>query len=128
MQGSNWSASNIARINKLIREERMTASGLAVFHVQETKGPMRAFEMRGLLDRRRKARKRYSEFLRVGSFSSGVYALKARETIPPKPHNEDELYYVVEGRAMIQVADEERKVGPGHWSSFLSRSATGFTT
>jgi mannose-6-phosphate isomerase-like protein (cupin superfamily) len=112
--GSNWSASNIARINRLIREEKMTASGLAVFDAKETqKRPMQVFEMQGLLDRRKRTDKRYSEFLRVSSFSSGVYVLKAGETDPQTPHGEDELYYVVEGRAMIRVADQERKVGPG---------------
>ena len=39
--------------------------------------------------------------------------MKAGETDLQTPHNEDELYYVVAGRAMIRVADEERKVGPG---------------
>jgi mannose-6-phosphate isomerase-like protein (cupin superfamily) len=112
--GSNWSASNIARINKLIREDRMTTSGLAVFDVKETEErPIHVFEMQGLLDRRKRTDERYSEFLRVSSFSSGVYVLKAGETDLQRPHSEDELYYVVEGRAMIRVADEERKVGPG---------------
>ncbi|MDA4112428.1 MAG: cupin domain-containing protein [Thaumarchaeota archaeon] len=112
--GSNWSASNLARINKLIRENRMTASGLAAIGVKETEeGPMRVFEMEGLLGRRKHTAKPYLEFLRVASFSSGVYVLQAGETDLQTPHSEDELYYVLEGRAMIRVADQERKVGPG---------------
>jgi mannose-6-phosphate isomerase-like protein (cupin superfamily) len=39
--------------------------------------------------------------------------LKAGETDLQTPHNEDELYYVVAGRTMIRVADEERQVRPG---------------
>lgn len=113
--GSNWSASNTARIDKLIREGRMTDSGLTVFDAKAAEDRhMQAFEMDGLLDRRKqKKNKRYSEFLRVSSFSSGVYVLKAGKTDLQTPHDEDELYYVVAGRAMIQVADEERKVRPG---------------
>jgi mannose-6-phosphate isomerase-like protein (cupin superfamily) len=112
--GSKWSASNIARINKLIREGRMTPSGLAVFDTKETGDRhMQTFEVGGLLDRRKQENKRYSEFLRVPSFSSGVLVLKAGETDLQTPHDEDELYYVVAGRAMIRVADEERKVRPG---------------
>jgi len=102
--GGNWSASNIARIDKLIREGRMTASGLAVFDAKEAEDRhMQAFEMDGLLDRRKQKNKRYSEFLRVSSFSSGVYVLKAGGTDLQTPHDEDELYYVVAGRAMIRV-------------------------
>jgi mannose-6-phosphate isomerase-like protein (cupin superfamily) len=113
--GSNWSASNIARVKRLIGEDRMTASGLAAFGTREEteERPMQAFEMKDLLDLRRKTNKRYSEFLRVASLSSGVYVLNAGEIDLQTPHSEDELYYVIEGRAMMRVADQERKVGPG---------------
>jgi mannose-6-phosphate isomerase-like protein (cupin superfamily) len=112
--GSNWSESNIVRINKLVREGRMTAPGLAAFEVGRTKQRRaRFFELKSLLDSGKRKTKRYSEFLRVASLSSGIYVLKAGETDLQKPHNEDELYYLIQGRATIRVADEERKVGPG---------------
>jgi mannose-6-phosphate isomerase-like protein (cupin superfamily) len=113
--GSNWSASNIARVNRLIREDRMTASGLAVFDTRKETGERTAqtFETKDLLDLRRKTNSRYSEFLRVASLSTGVYILNVGETDLQTPHSEDELYYVIEGRAMIRVADQDRNVGPG---------------
>ena len=47
--------------------------------------------------------KLYLEFLRVPAMSAGVYVLAAGATDPQKPHREDELYYVVRGRARMQI-------------------------
>jgi mannose-6-phosphate isomerase-like protein (cupin superfamily) len=47
--------------------------------------------------------KLYFEFLRVPAMSAGVYVLAAGARDPQKPHREDELYYVVRGRARMQI-------------------------
>ena len=47
--------------------------------------------------------KLYFEFLRVPAMSAGVYVLAAGARDPQKPHHEDELYYVVRGRARMQI-------------------------
>lgn len=57
--------------------------------------------------------KRYLEFLRVPALSAGVYVLPAGGTDPQKPHREDELYYVVRGRARIRAGTEDREVQAG---------------
>ena len=57
--------------------------------------------------------KLYQEFLRVPALSAGVYVLAAGAADPQKPHNEDEVYYVVHGRARIRVANEEQVVKAG---------------
>jgi mannose-6-phosphate isomerase-like protein (cupin superfamily) len=74
---------------------------------------MQAFELEQLLDQRLKTGKPYLEFLNVSDLSMGVYQLPARGTDPQFPHTEDEVYYVVRGRAHIQVADEDRRVQAG---------------
>ena len=56
---------------------------------------------------------RYREFLRVPDLSAGLYVLEAGATDPQSPHTEDELYYVVAGRASITVGDEVRAVLAG---------------
>ena len=43
----------------------------------------------------------------------GVYVLPASSTDPQSPHTEDEVYYVVSGRAKIMVAQEDREVQAG---------------
>jgi quercetin dioxygenase-like cupin family protein len=57
--------------------------------------------------------KLYLEFLRVPSMSAGVYVLPPAATDPQRPHNQDELYYVVRGRARMLVGADEREVSPG---------------
>ena len=55
----------------------------------------------------------YFELIRVPAMSAGLYALQAGEPDRQVPHREDELYYVVGGRATIQVDGEDRPVAPG---------------
>jgi mannose-6-phosphate isomerase-like protein (cupin superfamily) len=74
---------------------------------------MDAFELREVESVRREAGKLYQEFLRVPDLSAGLYVLEAGATDPQQPHREDELYYVVSGKATITVGDEARPVAPG---------------
>ena len=59
------------------------------------------------------ATKKYVEFLRVPAMSAGIYALAKNATDPQKPHNEDELYYVIRGRARMRIGAEEQAVQAG---------------
>ena len=74
---------------------------------------MDAFELKDLLAQAGESDEAYLEFLRVPDLSMGLYQLKAGERDPQSPHNEDEVYYVVEGRAKIQVGEELRPVQAG---------------
>jgi len=60
---------------------------------------------------------RYLEFVRVSSLSVGIYVLDGGALDPQTPHSEDEVYYVVSGRAkMTTGADGDLHsfdVGPG---------------
>ena len=60
-----------------------------------------------------RAGKLYSEFLRVPAMSVGLYRLAAGATDPQQPHTEDELYYIVGGRASIQVGETDTPVAAG---------------
>ena len=71
------------------------------------------FEIEELRARRRQGGRAYHEFLRVADLSAGVYELEAGAADPQKPHGEDELYFVVQGRARFTAAGEETEVGPG---------------
>ena len=55
----------------------------------------------------------YHEFLRVPAMSVGVYELAIGASDPQEPHTEDELYYVVAGRAHLRVAEEDIPVAAG---------------
>lgn len=74
---------------------------------------MEAFEIGRLIEQQGQTGKAYLEFLRKPSLSMGVYHLPAGGVDLQSPHTEDEVYYVVSGRAQIKVGDEDRSVGPG---------------
>jgi mannose-6-phosphate isomerase-like protein (cupin superfamily) len=74
---------------------------------------MDAFEVTTLLQEQAQSGKLYLEFLRKAALSMGVYRLPAGGADPQSPHTQDEVYYVVDGKAQIRVDNEDRSVGPG---------------
>src|SRR5437879_6355681 len=74
---------------------------------------MKAFEVRQLLAEQQRGGQSYLEFLRVASLSMGVYTLPAGAADMQRPHAEDEVYCVLQGRARFQAGDEDRAVEPG---------------
>ncbi len=71
------------------------------------------FTIAELEKQRQQAGKLYLEFLRLPSMSAGVYVLRAGGTDPQSPHKEDEMYYVVSGRARMRVGAEDQAIGEG---------------
>ena len=57
--------------------------------------------------------KPYREFLRVPAISAGLYVLAPGGTDLQRPHHEDEIYYVVRGRARFKAGAEDREVSAG---------------
>jgi quercetin dioxygenase-like cupin family protein len=77
--------------------------------------PKAAFFITSEVDRQREeSGGLYREFLRVPSMSAGLYVLAAGATDPQSPHPEDEMYYVVRGRARFQSGDDDREISPGN--------------
>ncbi|MBO0911336.1 MAG: cupin domain-containing protein [Acidobacteria bacterium] len=56
---------------------------------------------------------RYHEFLRVPALSAGIYVLPAGSRDPQTAHDEDEIYFVVRGRAKVKLGKDERDVREG---------------
>jgi len=57
--------------------------------------------------------KLYGEFLRVPTMSAGLYVLAAGATDAQRPHHEDEMYYVVRGKARFQAGDQDQAISTG---------------
>jgi len=74
---------------------------------------MQAFDLAQLISQRETSQKLYLEFLKVPDLSVGLYVLPAGGADPQSPHTEDEVYYVIGGRAKILVADESHDVQAG---------------
>lgn len=66
-----------------------------------------------LEQQRTESGKLYREFLRVPAMSAGLYVLAPGATDRQSPHHEDEMYYVVRGRARFLAGDEDREVSVG---------------
>ncbi len=71
------------------------------------------FEIAELLEQKRTISFPYLEFLRVPAMSAGIYKLAAGAKDLQGPHDEDELYFVIEGSARVRVDGEERRVQRG---------------
>ena len=71
-----------------------------------------AYDLGEVLAERARLGERYREFLRVPALSAGVYVLPVGGSDPQSPHAEDELYFVVRGRAMLDVSGVNIPVSP----------------
>ena len=66
-----------------------------------------------IVEAMRAADDQWREFLRAGMFSAGVYRLSAGATDDQTPHAEDEIYYVLAGRAELEVEGSRQAMQPG---------------
>lgn len=57
--------------------------------------------------------KLYREFLRVRAMSAGLYVLPAGSADPQRPHHEDEMYYVLRGKARFKAGNEDQEISAG---------------
>src|ERR1700692_1754273 len=71
------------------------------------------FHIDDLSHQRAERNELYLEFLRVPAMSAGVYVLPQGGTDPQKPHREDEMYYVIRGRARMQIGSDHTQVRAG---------------
>ncbi|MCM2391452.1 cupin domain-containing protein [Streptomyces albipurpureus] len=74
---------------------------------------MKAFRLDELEAERAANDGAYLQFLRERNMSAGLYALDKGDLDPQLPHTEDEVYFVVSGRAAITVGMETTQVGRG---------------
>ena len=72
-----------------------------------------AFSLPRLAADQAKAGEAWREFLRVESLSLGVYALKKDAVDKQTPHQQDEIYYVSAGRAVLTVDGKDFPVESG---------------
>lgn len=71
------------------------------------------YELSELEKRRQAIGKSYLEFLRIPMMSAGLYSLPAGSIDSQQPHKEDEIYYVVGGRARMRIGREEQSIARG---------------
>jgi mannose-6-phosphate isomerase-like protein (cupin superfamily) len=65
-------------------------------------------------EERHRTGKAYLECLRMPAMSAGLYVIPRGGADPQQPHQEDELYYVLRGRARMTVEHDTRSVRAGN--------------
>jgi mannose-6-phosphate isomerase-like protein (cupin superfamily) len=73
----------------------------------------RVFDLAKLVEKSEARESPYLEFLRVPALSCGIYRLAAGAQDQQTAHDEDEVYFVLKGRASMLVGGEEKALGPG---------------
>ena len=71
------------------------------------------YDVGRLAEQQKKKGEAWSEFLRVPDLSVGLYQLKAGAPDLQTPHGEDEVYYVLSGRARLVVDGQWHDALPG---------------
>lgn len=85
----------------------MTAQG------QNLKKGWQAFELNDLIEERNKSNSSYLKFLDVKSMSMGLYELPKDAVDKQQPHSLDESYYIISGKAILKVGEDEIPVKEG---------------
>ena len=70
--------------------------------------------------------RRYLEVLRTTGLSSGLYRLRRGEEDQQRPHREEEVYLVMEGRGRFRMGDQDYAAEPGSLLAVPARVEHGF--
>lgn len=71
------------------------------------------FQKDSLINELRSQDKRWTAFLRGENVLTGIYHLKTGEGDMQKPHDTDEVYYIIEGKAKFSADNKETAVSAG---------------
>jgi mannose-6-phosphate isomerase-like protein (cupin superfamily) len=74
---------------------------------------MQAFKLHELENQAAEHNRPYFEFLRVPAMSLGLYRLGAGKPDLQSPHKQDEVYYVLSGKAKLDVNGQLETAIPG---------------
>jgi mannose-6-phosphate isomerase-like protein (cupin superfamily) len=89
------------------------SAGMAQTKLEEKLPAQRVVNAFDIMQRNAAQNTNYGVFMRIPSISSGVYTLKKGATDEQTPHTKDEIYYVVKGKAKIQIGKESYEVKEG---------------
>ena len=89
--------------------------------------PWTSFDLDRLLAAQHAGGEPWLEFLRVPSLRAGLYVLAPGAWDHQTPHEEDEIYYVVAGRATFEAGQDRREAVPGALIYVPARQEHRFT-
>ena len=71
------------------------------------------FDLAELAARRASTGDPWLEFFRTSTLRTGLYVLPVDGVDDQKPHVEDEVYYIIDGRAVLDIDGKGHPVAPG---------------
>jgi len=71
------------------------------------------FDLAELAARRASTGDPWLEFFRTETLRTGLYVLPVDGVDDQTPHVEDEVYYIIDGRAVLDIDGREHPVAPG---------------
>ena len=78
-----------------------------------SEGNWQVFDLDKVRDKLKGEAVEYLEFLNVPALNCGIYFLAAGSTDMQAPHDEDEVYFVLSGKARMHLGEQDRSIGPG---------------
>jgi mannose-6-phosphate isomerase-like protein (cupin superfamily) len=87
----------------------------------------RIFQLETLLAEQRASGEPWLEFFRVPSLHAGLYVLAPGAWDHQTPHEEDEFYHVIGGRATFEAGDRRQPVAAGSLIYVAARQPHRFT-
>lgn len=103
----------LARLAGLAAALLLVAPGGTPAEIGQEAPAWRAFHIDDVRAERTGHGRPWQEFLRVPDLFSGLYEIPAGGEDAQRPHDADEVYYVVAGRATLTVGTERIPVRPG---------------
>jgi mannose-6-phosphate isomerase-like protein (cupin superfamily) len=86
----------------------------------------RPVDLGRLAELHRAAPRRYLEVARTGRLSVGLYRLRRGDEDQQRPHAEEEVYLVLEGRGRFRMGDQDFPAEPGALLTVPARVEHGF--
>lgn len=86
----------------------------------------RPVDLARLAARHRGAARRYLEVARTRQLSVGLYRLRRGDEDQQRPHTEEEVYLVMEGRGRFRIGDQDFAAEPGSLLTVPARVEHGF--
>ena len=94
---------------------RAEASDMAEpkFNQEQGETPKPVYEAADLIKQRAESERPYLPFLNIATMDLGIYSLPKGGTDGQSPHALDEIYYVIHGKAKINISGTAHAVQPG---------------
>ncbi len=92
----------------------MAVRGLTAWEEPSQPAPTwEAYDLAQIAQRSEETGRSYVGFLDRSTLSCGLYRLAAGSKDGQSPHEQDEVYQVLAGKAVLTIGDHEQPVGPG---------------